>query len=29
MWLQVRNGESDDAVVRALLPIGDHRIRLA
>ncbi|HWW10763.1 MAG TPA: hypothetical protein VNY76_11010, partial [Candidatus Acidoferrales bacterium] len=27
--LHVRNGASDDAVVRALLPIGNHRIRLA
>ncbi len=27
--LHVRNRASDDAVVRALLPIGDHRIRLA
>jgi hypothetical protein len=29
MSLHVRNGESGDAVVRALLPIGEHRIPLA
>jgi hypothetical protein len=29
LWLQIRNGEADDAVVRALLPIGERRIRLA
>ena len=29
MWLHVPNGESGDAVVRALLPIDEHRIRLA
>jgi hypothetical protein len=29
MSLHVRNGESGGAVVRALLPIDEHRIRLA